>query len=116
MKIISLDELEKVPVDMAGAKNLFKQVPISGKDESPIFCFRVFTVEPEGHTPYHTHPFEHLNFVIEGTGVLVNEAGDEKRLKKGDFAIVLPEEKHCYKNASTDNSFVMICAVPKEYE
>ncbi len=81
-----------------------------------MFCFRVFTVEPEGHTPYHTHPFEHLNFVIEGTGVLVNEAGDEKRLKKGDFAIVLPEEKHCYKNASTDNPFVMICAVPKEYE
>ncbi len=27
MKIISLDELEKVPIDMAGAKNLFKQVP-----------------------------------------------------------------------------------------
>jgi len=116
MKVISLDKLEKVKVDMEGAKNLFKQVPISGKDGSPVFCFRVFTVKPEGHTPYHTHPFEHLNYVIEGAGAMVTESGEEKPLKKGDFAIVLPDEKHCYKNISADEPFVMICAVPKEYE
>lgn len=116
MKIIPIDDIEKIKVDMDGAEKLFKQVPISGKDGSPLFCFRVFTVEPGGHTPYHTHPFEHLNYVIEGNGVLVTESGEEKPLKKGDFALVLPEEKHCYKNVSPDQPFVMICAVPKEYE
>jgi len=116
MKVISIDDLEKVKVDMEGAKNLFKQVPISGKDGSPMFCFRVFTVEPKGHTPYHIHPFEHLNYVMAGFGALVTESGEEKPLKKGDFAFVLPDEKHCYKNVSEEEPFVMICAVPKEYE
>ncbi|MCP4715965.1 MAG: cupin domain-containing protein, partial [Deltaproteobacteria bacterium] len=72
--------------------------------------------EPNGHTPYHTHPFEHLNYVIEGSGALVTKSGEERPLKKGDCALVLPEEKHCYKNTSTADNFVMICAVPKEYE
>ena len=48
--------------------------------------------------------------------MLVTESGEEKPLKKGDFAFVLPDEKHCYKNVSEEEPFVMICAVPKEYE
>jgi uncharacterized cupin superfamily protein len=32
-----------------------------------------------------------LNYVIEGSGVLVNEAGEETPLKAGDFALVNPE-------------------------
>jgi hypothetical protein len=42
MNLILLDELEKVQIDRAGAKNLFKQLPISGKNESPMVRFRVF--------------------------------------------------------------------------
>ncbi len=116
MKITGLDEIEKMPVDLEGAKNCFKQVPISGTDGSPVFCFRVFTIDPDGHTPYHTHPFEHLNYVIEGRGALVKENGEERELKKGDFALVLPDEKHRYRNTSATESMIMICAVPKEYE
>lgn len=116
MKIISLDHLEKTKPDMEGAKDIFKQVPISKNDGSPNFSFRVFTVEPEGHTPYHAHPFEHLNYVIEGRGALVTESGQEREIKKGDFALVLPGEKHQYKNTSLSEPFVMICAVPKAYE
>ncbi len=116
MKVMSLEKIEKSAVDMAGAKNLWKQVPVSGEDGSPMFCFRVFTVDPNGHTPYHIHPFEHLNYVMEGRGALVNESGEEIELKKGDFALVLPNEKHQYRNRSETDPFVMICAVPKEYE
>ncbi|MFC1591298.1 cupin domain-containing protein [Thermodesulfobacteriota bacterium] len=116
MKIVSLDQIEKQAVAMEGAKNLWKQVPVSADDGSPLFCFRVFSVEPDGHTPYHIHPFEHLNYVIEGRGALVNTSGEERELKKGDFALVLPDEKHQYRNKSDREPFVMICAVPKEYE
>jgi quercetin dioxygenase-like cupin family protein len=49
-----------------------------------------------------------LNFVIEGQGVLVNEAGEENPLKAGDFALVYPDEKHQYKNTSPDKVFKMI--------
>jgi quercetin dioxygenase-like cupin family protein len=47
---------------------------------------------------------------------LVDEKGEENSLKQGDFALVLPGEKHQYRNASADHPFVMICAVPKQYE
>ena len=57
----------------------------------------------------------HMNYVIEGTGALVNEAGEETPLKSGDFALVNPSEKHQYRNKG-DKPFKMICGVPKEFE
>jgi quercetin dioxygenase-like cupin family protein len=116
MKVISLDQITKARVDMEGAEEVHKQVPIGQRDGSPAFSFRVFTVDPGGHTPYHRHPYEHLNYVIEGHGVLVEESGDEREIKKGDFALVLPDEKHQYRNGSSDELLVMICAVPKDFE
>ena len=37
-----------------------------------------------------------MTYVIEGKGALINETGEEKPLKAGDFALVLPD-----KNTST---------------
>jgi quercetin dioxygenase-like cupin family protein len=116
MKIISLDKVNKTEMKMEGAYKVQKQLPLSAADGAPAFSFRVFTVEPQGHTPYHTHPFEHLNYIIEGNGVLVTETGEEFDVKKGDFAMVLPDEKHQYRNKSESKPLIFICAVPKEYE
>jgi len=116
MKVTDLESVPSVPVQMEGAKGTRKQVPISVADGSPAFSVRVFTIEPHGHTPYHQHPFEHLNYVISGRGHLVTESGEKKPLKKGDFALVLPNEMHQYRNASESEPLVVICAVPKAYE
>ena len=116
MKITNLGSMKKTKPDMEGAKGIYKQVPISRDDGSPTFCFRVFTLEGNGHSPYHKHPFEHVNYVIEGHGALVTESGEQHELKKGDFALILPNEKHQYRNRSANEPFIMICAVPKEYE
>jgi len=138
MKITNLDHTPKTKVDMEGAKDAYKQVPISKNDGSPLFSFRVFTIEPKGHTPYHIHPFEHLNYVISGQGTIVagnheehrikkgdfalvlsNEVAgnhEEHRIKKGDFALVLSNEEHQYRNDSENEPLVLICAVHKNYE
>jgi quercetin dioxygenase-like cupin family protein len=116
MKTISLDQVEKIKVQVEGAHNAWKQVPLSREDGAPVYSYRVFTVDPGGYTPYHQHPYEHMNYIIEGEGVLVNEAGEQQLLKAGDFALVMPDEKHQYRNTSPDNPFKMICGVPKEYE
>ena len=57
----------------------------------------------------------HMNYVIDGKGALVNEAGEETPLKAGDFALVDPSEKHQYRNKG-DKPYKMICGVPKEFE
>jgi quercetin dioxygenase-like cupin family protein len=116
MKIIPIDQVEKKKVQMDGASGAWKQLPLGSKDGSPVYSLRVFTVEPGGNTPYHSHPYEHMNFIIEGQGLLINEEGKEHPVKAGDFALVYPNEKHQYKNSSSENVFRMICGVPKEFE
>jgi quercetin dioxygenase-like cupin family protein len=113
--ITCLDKIEMTVPQMEGAKAVLKQIPLSKKDGTPAFSFRVFTIKLEGHTPYHRHPFEHMNYAIDGHGVIVSENG-EREFKKGDFALILPGEIHQFKNTSKDESLVIICAVPKEYE
>jgi quercetin dioxygenase-like cupin family protein len=115
MHVISLKDVTTTVPAMQGASGVTKQVPISKEHGTPDFSVRVFTIEPGGHTPHHNHPFEHLNYIIEGEGVLVGQSG-ERDIKKGDFALVLPNETHQYKNTSTTRPLVLMCAVPKEYE
>lgn len=101
---------------MEGASGAWKQVPLSREDGAPVYSYRVFTVEPGGFTPFHQHNYEHMNYIIEGEGYLLNEKGEKQAVKAGDFAMVMPNEKHQYHNARADKPFVMICGVPKEFE
>jgi quercetin dioxygenase-like cupin family protein len=113
--ISRLENVKKVRPNMEGAEGVYKQIPISRENGTPNFSFRVFTIEPGGHTPLHNHPFEHVNYVIEGNGVVVS--GDkEHELKTGDFVLVQPGETHQYRNTLKSKSMLLICAVPKEYE
>jgi len=41
-----------------------------------------------------------MNYIIQGQGALINEAGKENTLKVGDIALVDPDEKHQYRNKS----------------
>jgi quercetin dioxygenase-like cupin family protein len=110
-----LNEVKKIVPKMEGAKGVFKQIPLSQADGVPNFSFRVFTIEPGGHTPLHKHPFEHMNYIIEGQGLLVG-GEKEHELKQGDFALVMPDEIHQFKNTAQKGNLVLICAVPREYE
>lgn len=116
MKVVHLNAVDRTIPKMEGASGIAKQVPVSRDDGSPSFSFRVFTFDPGGHTPFHAHPNEHINYVIEGKGVILNENGQKRQIKKGDFALILPNEKHQYRNRSLTDPLVMICAVPSEYE
>jgi len=116
MKIIELAAVTQTPMAMEGAAKVLKQLPIGSEDGTPNFSVRVFTLDVDGHTPYHAHPFEHLNYVIQGKGAIVNASGQEQPVKRGDFAMILPDEKHQFKNKSATEPLVIICAVPKQYE
>ena len=116
MKTTSLNNVEKMLVEMDDAKDVMKQLPLSKEDGAPHFSFRVFTIGPCGHTPYHTHVFEHLSYIISGCGVIVTGNGEELPVVSGDFAMILANEKHQFKNTSAEKPLVFLCAVPAEYE
>jgi quercetin dioxygenase-like cupin family protein len=116
VKITKLEKVKKNKVEMEDARNVYKQVPIGIAEGAPNFVFRVFTIQPGGQTPFHSHASEHVNYIISGRGALVDKDGQEHTVEKGDFCLVMPDEKHRYKNVSGDQDFVMICAVPRQYE
>lgn len=116
MLIKKINDIAKEPVNMECSKNAFRQLPIGKADNTPNFSFRVFTLEPGGHTPYHVHQSEHVNYFISGKGAIKDEEGLMHEVGAGDFSLILPQEKHQYLNTSDSEDLVFICAVMKEYE
>ncbi len=79
-------------------------------DGAPFYSLRVIEVGPDGHTPNHTHPFEHENYVIEGQGrVLIGETWHE--VTPGSVVFVPAGVRHTYVNAG-DTTFRFLCGIP----
>ena len=114
MKVVShWKDIPATPVAMDGAKNAERRLVLGPDDGTPLMALRVFTLAPGGHTPYHQHPFEHMNVVLEGRGLL-RKADGEHRLGEGAMALVLPNELHQFRNAG-DTDFSFVCLVPNGY-
>lgn len=110
MYIKHIDRIDRKAISGEGIKNVLKQIPIGEKEGWADHTLRVFTIARDGHTPKHKHDWEHINYVISGTGTL--EVGGQKHeLKTGTFAVVPPNVEHQYSNRG-DKDFVMICIVP----
>jgi quercetin dioxygenase-like cupin family protein len=77
---------------------------------APNFAMRLFEVEPNGHSPLHTHDWEHEVFVLEGEGAVFSD-GEERKFKAGDAVFVLPNEMHQFKNTGK-KVLKFICVVP----
>ncbi|NDJ75100.1 MAG: cupin domain-containing protein [Chloroflexi bacterium] len=79
-------------------------------DGAPVYALRLIEVAPGGHTPRHSHPYEHENFVIEGQGRVL--LGDEwYDLKSGDAVLVPGDMQHTYENTG-DVPFMFLCGIP----
>lgn len=100
--------------DGVDAVNVTKQLLIGPADGAPTFAVRLFTLAPGGHTPKHSHPFEHGVLVLEGEGSLWTASGDHP-LSPGTVAFVAPDEAHQFRNTGS-NPFKFICIVPKHVE
>jgi quercetin dioxygenase-like cupin family protein len=74
------------------------------------FAMRMFEVEPEGHTPLHSHEWEHEVFVLEGEGMVLGVSGEEK-IKHGDVIFMPAEERHQFKNTG-DGTLRFLCLIP----
>ncbi|PKK85204.1 MAG: hypothetical protein CVT48_06530 [Thermoplasmata archaeon HGW-Thermoplasmata-1] len=106
-------DVKAEPIDTTpGAKNGTIQWLINTPD-AENFAMRRFVIGKGGHSPYHSHGFEHEVFVVSGKGVLVNGERDDEEipLKSGSVVFVPGDEVHQFKNAGDDN-FVFLCMVP----
>ncbi|MCD4691219.1 cupin domain-containing protein [bacterium] len=104
--------VDKAPqnIEVKDAQGVKKAGLITAADGSPTAAMRLFELERNGHTPWHTHDWEHVVYIIEGKGILKSENGDAA-FGAGDSLLVDPNEKHNFINTG-DGRLRFICVVP----
>ena len=110
MLIRNIESAEPRPVDMPGAERVSMAVMVGREDGAPNFALRQFRVEPGGHTPRHSHDYEHEVVVLGGRGTVLLE-GEERPLRAGDVVYVPAEEEHQFR-AAGEEDLRFLCLVP----
>jgi len=87
-----------------------KRVLIGARDGAPTFAMRLFTLAPRGHTPAHSHPFEHGVIVLSGEGTALT-AGGSVSLRQGSVVFMPPGEHHQFRNTGA-KPLELVCVVP----
>ncbi len=110
----SRDDFEKEKItDLEGAKEVEKEVLLGAPEGVESFAMRRFTLAGCGHTPYHSHDWEHEVYVLEGKGVVKTEEG-ERQLASGSAVYVPSNEEHQF--LSDEEGMKFLCLVPKRGE
>ena len=104
-------------IDMSSGSDVvgvLKRVLIGPSDGAPTFAVRLFTLSPGGHTPAHTHPFEHGVVVLRGRGSVLTPTGPVE-IGERSVVFVPPGEHHQFRNTG-DAPLEFLCVVPVKYE
>ena len=93
-----------------GAEGVSVRWLLTKRDGAENFYMRLFEIEPGGHTPLHSHPWEHEVFVLKGSGVVIG-GGETAGFIAGDVVFLPAGETHQFKN--TDKETVrFLCFIP----
>lgn len=112
MLIRSVDEAQRTPVQMDGVKDASMALMIGREHGAPNFAMRSFQVAPGGHTPRHSHDYEHEVYVTKGSGTIFL-GGQDNPIKAGDAILVPADEVHQFM-ATGDGPLEFLCFVPKD--
>ena len=111
MWIKPFNEVPGKEVQSPDVKGVTMRVLIGPDQGAPTFTMRHFTVAPGGHTPRHTHAYEHEIFFLSGEGEVFYE-GETRRVAAGTVAYVAPSADHQIRNVG-GGPLTFLCLVPK---
>ena len=110
-----VSDLEKVvPIVMSGdeVKNASMKALVGPAEGWDSHVMRLVELGEGGFSPKHAHPWPHINYIIEGEGILEID-GENNEIKAGSFAYVPNDKLHQFRNAGK-GILKFICIVPKE--
>ena len=108
----TLDHTTTQPVNLDGVSGVSMRILMGRPHDHPNFSMRHFVVEPGGHTPRHSHDYEHQVIVLEGSGEAEHD-GETIEVNKGDVLYVEPDKLHQFRNTGS-HQLEFICMVPQE--
>ena len=109
MKKVSIDDIESFHHE--GSEGVDFRALLAQNVKAPNFYLRILDIAPGGHTPHHSHHWEHGTFVAKGRGKVVL-TDREERIREGDAVLVEPDEKHMFVNDSK-SLLRVVCVIPK---
>jgi quercetin dioxygenase-like cupin family protein len=109
MKIFPYTDIEEKDAE-GGSSKLKVRWLITKEMGAENFAMRLFEMEAGGHSPLHSHNWEHEVFILEGEGLVVG-GKEERKFKAGDAIFIPSNEKHQLKNNSK-NACKLLCLIP----
>ena len=112
MFVSHIDDIEKKVLEGDAIKGVTKQVLIGPKEGWADYVMRRFSLAKGGYAPYHSHPWPHITYVLEGEGILHLD-GTDYPLTTGSVSYVPSDKIHQIK-ATESSHLVFMCIVPPE--
>jgi len=112
MYLENIKNIAATAVHAPGAFKVNKQSLIGPAQGWQGWVMRLFSLAQAGHTPRHTHPWPHINYVTKGEGTLLLD-GKEYEIEQGFIAYVPGGAEHQFKNRG-QQELCFICIVPEE--
>ena len=109
MKIFPYTDVEAKDAE-GGSSKLKVRWLITRETGAENFAMRLFELEAGGHSPFHSHSWEHEVFILQGEGLVVSE-DKEMKFKAGDVIFLPPNEKHQLRNNS-EKLVKFLCLIP----
>lgn len=110
MKLIDYTSVAPTHFDGGAAKGVDGRVAVGKADGANNFCMRVFEIAPGGHTPKHTHPWEHEIFIHSGAGEIYGN-GQWNPIDPESVIFMPADEEHQIRNTGKE-TLVFVCLVP----
>jgi quercetin dioxygenase-like cupin family protein len=102
---IMLEKMEEV-----GAEGISVRWLIKKEDGAPNFAMRLFELQPKGHSPLHSHNWEHEVYILEGNAKVTCE-DQEREATTGYVVFIPPNAKHKFTNIGK-STLKFLCLVP----
>lgn len=112
MIVANEKDIPSTPIDHPDTQNAKMSVMVGPEQGWNDYVMRMIELEKDGYTPHHTHDWPHINYVVEGNGIL-HMNGKDSPVSSGSYAYVPSGTTHQFKN-SGNGTFRFICIVPQK--
>jgi len=109
-KCVHSSKIELENMEESGAEGIRVRWLIKREDGAPNFAMRLFELQPKGHSPLHSHDWEHEVYILEGNCRVTCE-GQEKNASAGYVVFIPPNAEHRFANVGK-SILKFLCLVP----
>ncbi len=111
MIVSHMKDIQGNDIKSPEAKDALMKVLISPKEGWDGYVMRTVELDEGGYSPKHRHPWPHINYIIQGEGVLHLD-GKDYEVEEGSFAYIPDDKIHQFSNKGK-GKFIFICIVPE---